>query len=341
MDRRCCPPPRARRVLTLASVVVLALGVASPGVAFAGPGAGTSDATRARELHIKGKQAYQAGDMRGAYEAYAAAWALQKTFDVAANLAAVELATARFRDAAEHLTFALANLPVSGEGDKQRPVLVGMMADAKKQIGTITIKANADGASLTLDGRPVGTSPMADEIFLDPGEHTVGATAPSFAPVEQKIRVDKGAYIPVILTLKKIGEPPPVVPPPSGPSPITVAGFITAGVGLGAATALAIVSKTKADDASTQLSALEVKGRNACAGASPSPACVMLHDARASRDTFANAALWTFVGAGVVAAGTLVYTFAVPHTPATKTTGLSALPIVSPEGGGLLIKGAF
>ncbi|MFT3769381.1 MAG: PEGA domain-containing protein [Minicystis sp.] len=330
------PEARAPRRAAALAALALALAVAAP--AAAGGGATASDAARARELHTKGKAAYQAGDMRGAYEAYAAAWAINKTFDVAANLAAVELATARYRDAAEHLVFAIANLPVSGEGDKQRPVLLKLLSDAKMQIGTLTIKANVDGATLTLDGKPLGSSPLKDEIFVDPGEHTLAASAPSFAPAEQKIRVEKGTAPTVSLTLKKIVEQVPVAP---GPSPITIAGFVTAGLGFGAGTALAIVAKTKADNAGAQLTALQSKGPTACAGASPSVACVALHDARANRDTFANAALWTFIGSTAVAAGTLVYTFVVPRGPAAKTTGLSAVPIVSPEGGGLLVRGAF
>lgn len=118
-------------------------------------------------------------------------------------------------------------------------------------------------------------------------------------------------------------------------------GFVIAGLGLGVGTALAIVSKIKADDAGTQLAALQSKGPNACAGASPSPACVALHDARVGRDTFADAALWTFIGAGVVTAGTLVYTFAFPRSPAAKSTAISTVPIVAPGGGGLLVSGEF
>jgi hypothetical protein len=334
-------PPAARRAAVAGALAVAVASFAPRPVAAAPQAQTAADAAKARELHAKGKQAYQAGDVRGAYEAYSAAWALTKTFDIAANLGAVELATARFRDAAEHLTYALAHLPISGDGDKQRPALIKLLEDAKKQIGTLTIKVSVDRAAVTLDGRALGESPLPDEIFVDPGDHVIAATAPTFAPAEQKLNVMKGASIPVVITLKPVEVAPPPVTPPAGPSPITVAGFITAGLGLGVGTALAIVSKIKSDDAGTQLAALESKGPNACAGAAPSPACVALHDARAGRDTFANAALWTFVGAGVVTAGTLVYTFAIPRSPAAKPAAISAVPVVTPGGGGLLVSGAF
>lgn len=343
--------PRAREALYLmdrlrplslahraaAAACVVAVVLAAPDRAFAqGPAAG--DAGKARELHQKGRAAYQAGDMRGAYEAYSAAWALQKTFDVAANLGAVELATARFRDAAEHLTYALAHLPVSGEGDKQRAPLVSLLSDARKQVGAITIKVKGEKLAVTVDGRSIGESPIKDEIFVDPGPHVIAATGPGLAPDEKKLSVEKGASLTVELAPRPVDTHAP--PPAPGPSPITVAGFVTAGVGFGLGTALAIVAKIKSDDAAAQYQALESKGANACAGASPSAACTALHNARAGRDTFANGALWTFVGAGVVTAGTLVYTFALPKS-APRSGSVSAVPVVSPEGGGLLVRGTF
>jgi hypothetical protein len=346
---------RARRRAVGFAALTLALSFAGPSAA--GPGAAkspaapvapkgggtpaqdapTSDAARARELHNKGRKAYQAGDLPAAYEAYSAAWALQKSFDVAANLAAVEIATARFRDAAEHLAFALANLPVSGDADKQRPALQGLLADAKKHLCTFTIKVNVDGAAVTLDGRALGPTPIRDEVFVEPGDHLMSVTAPTYAPLDVKVHAEKGAAREVPLNLKKIATGPLV----TGPSPVTIAGFVTAGLGLAAGTALAIVSKTKADDADTQQAALQTQGAAACGGARPAAACVSLHDARAARDTFANAALWTFVGAGAVTAGTLVYTFVVPRLAAPKPTGVSAVPVVSPQGAGLLVRGSF
>jgi ketosteroid isomerase-like protein len=37
----------------------------------------------------------------------------------------------------------------------------------------LTIKASVDGAAITLDGRPLGSSPLPNEIFVDAGDHVV------------------------------------------------------------------------------------------------------------------------------------------------------------------------
>lgn len=341
---RLRPPLLARAPHLAALVAALLIAAAAPPPAEAAPPAPQGDAvSKARDLFKKGMKAYEAGHLPDAYESFTAAWALQKSYDIAGNLASVEMATARYRDAAEHLRFALQNLPPSGSSDKQRGYLSDLLRDARKQIAVLDIKASVAGAKITVDGRELGAGEPADEVFVEAGDHVITATAPDHQPAEQKLRAEKGATRTVSLTLvKSRAEAPPPPPPSPGPSPITLAGFITAGAGLVAGTTLAIVSRTKADDADTQLAALRAQGPNACAGPSPGAACEALHDARRSRDTFANAALWSFVGAGVVAAGTLVYTLRAPRgSPSRSTASVSAAPVAFPGGGALLVKGSF
>jgi hypothetical protein len=340
------PASHARRPRRIAAAALILAALATALPASAGPGATPpADAVqRAKELHQKGRKAYKEGNLGAAYEAYLAAWNLQKTYDIAANLAGVELATARFRDAADHVAYALANLPVSGDADAKRPVLTDMLKQAKAQIGTLTVRVSADGATVSVDGRVVGTSPVPDEIYLDPGEHTVSASLPSGPATEQKVRLEKGGASLITLTVTAGGTGDTPKPPAAstGPSPITIAGFVTAGLGLAAGTGLAIMAKKKGDDADSKYQALQVKGPTACAGTKPSSDCVALHDTRAAHDTFANAALWTFVGAGLVTAGTLVYTFAAPRpAPPPAKAGLAAVPVVTPDGAGVLIRGSF
>ena len=342
-----CPRPpvpsaRSLRRASAAVALALALGIAAP--AGATPGAPVApaggDPAQARDLYKKGKKAYDDGNIREAYEAYVAAWKLQKTFDIAGNLAAVEMETARYRDAAEHLQFALTNLPVSGDADKRRSRIESLLRDAKKQIGTFQIKVTPDFAQVSVDGHALTSAERAAEVFVDPGDHVVSATAQDHAPLEHKVHIGKGEWLPVALSLPVGGSAH--LPPSAGPRPLTVAGFIASGLGLAAGTALAIVSKTKADAAETQFDALAAKGPTACAGPSPSDVCKALHDARASRDTFANAAVWTFVGATAIAGGTLVYTLLAPRSaPKAPSGGISALPTVSPRGGGLIVTGSF
>lgn len=282
---------------------------------------------------------------------------IQKTFDLAGNLAFVEKQLTRYREAAEHATYALANFPAGGT-DAQRKGLQDALNYVRQYIGAITVRVPADRATVTVDGHPVTMqeaprpNPAAEplllaELFVEPGPHTLVATVPGCDPVQEAVTTDKGSSHLITLTPTRCGtttRPPPDKLGPSqgqgaGPSPILIGGFIATGVGLGLGTAFAIMTKVEASDATSQSAQFSGNPR-ACAASSP--ACTTLHDTLASHDTFANAAVWTFVGAGVLGVGTLVYGLAGPKPPPSAPAGRAQLvPLVGPGTAGLMVKGAF
>jgi hypothetical protein len=323
-------------------VVATALALAAAALSLAPAAARADDPVqKVKELHKKGQKAFDGGDYRAAYEAYRAAWELQKSYDIATNLAQSEMETARFRDAADHLTYALANLPVAGKADKLRATIQAVLDKARKEIGVITVRVNVPGAAVTLDGRPLGTAPLPEQIFVDPGDHVVAASAPDLVAPEQKVHLEKGGTSLVMLTLDK---PVTMVKPPSstGPRPLVIAGWSAAGAAALAVIPLAVVAKSKGDTAAGLRSEL---GAHGCA-ASASAKCGDLQSALKAHDAMASAALWTGVGAAVLGTGTLVYMLVLPSASApagapVKQGAVSAAPAFSPGGGGLVIRGTF
>src|SRR6185437_5325415 len=115
---------------------------------------------------------------------------------------------------------------------------------------------------VTVDGKPAGESPLPSDVFVDPGVHVVVATAPGCEPAKDSVLTEKGTTHLVNLTPRCSGaggpnhppQPPhpPTTPTAEGPRPLTIAGFVTSGVGFGLGTAFAILSRTKADDANQQ-----------------------------------------------------------------------------------------
>jgi hypothetical protein len=351
---RSAAPPRPW-LAGLAFVAALAL---APSVAAA-PQGGNGDATaRARELFKKGRDEYARDHLPQAFALFTEAWSLQKTFDIAGNLALVENQLAHYRDAADHAAYALANFPAGGS-ETQHKALEDVLAKAKANLGVLTVRTSVPHATVTLDGQAITLTPPASptetasaEVLIEPGVHALLATAPGCDPATDSVRGEKGGTHLVTLEPQCGPKEPPHLPPQPpvkkedlGPRPLTVAGFVTMGVGFGVGAALAIVSKVKANDADTQGAHL---GPNACAATPPSPACVALHDARTSQGALANAALWTFVGAGVVGAATLAYTLAprpapptAPTAAATKAASVRILPAAGPTGASLLLEGTF
>jgi hypothetical protein len=342
----------------LAWLVSLAALALAPSVAAAPQGGNGDVATRARDLFKKGREEYARDHLPQAYALFSEAWSLQKTFDIAGNLALVENQLAHYRDAADHATYALANFPAGGS-ETQHKALEDVLTKAKANLGVLTVRTSIPQATVTLDGQGITLTPPASptesasaEVFIEPGVHALLATAPGCDPASDSVRAEKGGTHLVTLAPQcgpKEAPPPPPPPPKTeepGPRPLTIAGFVTMGVGFGVGAALAIVSKMKANDADTQGAHL---GPNACAAMPPSPACVALHDARTSQGALANGSLWTFVGAGVVGAATLAYTLAAPRpaAPAAPTAGatkaarIRILPAAGPTGASLLLEGTF
>jgi len=329
----------------LGTLALAAVVVAAPAPALAAPqGAPVSDGARAHDLFKKGHDEYVKDHLPQAYALFLEAWGIQKSFDIAGNLAFVEKQLTRYREAAEHATYALANFPAGGT-DAQRKAIEDALNDVRQYIGAITVRVSVPRAAVTVDGRAVGESPLACDVFVEPGPHTVVVTAPGCEPVQELVTTDKGSSHLITLTPSRCGGAPPPPPPPppteSRPGPVTIAGIITTGVALGLGAAFVRTATTKASDAASQTTLL---GSNpaACTGSAHLTACANLHDTLASHDTFANAAVWTFVAAGAVGVGTLIYTLAVPRRPpAVEASRVRVLPAVGPGVGGLMLKGAF
>jgi hypothetical protein len=346
LARRSSSPIRARLACALGLAAALLLAAPRPARAQPQSPITAAQADLARDLFRKAAKEYKAGKVNEAYRDYLAAWNIQQSPDTAGNLGAVELELGYFREAAEHASYAIAHFPPTGSKD-QRAALVSVIAEAKKQIGVLTIQVNVAGATLSIDGKPIGRAPLDGEVYIEPGDHTLLAEAPDYEPAQQNVHVDKGSSTPVALSLlpRAPTGPGATTTPTNWPRPLAIAGVATAGAGYAVGIALAIMTEIKATDASSQQRTI-TGGKNntsACpAMPAPSSPCGILRSDEQSRGAFASTSLWMFVGATVVAAGTLVYTFAVPRVSApSATTGMSVVPVVTPSGGAVVIQGSF
>ena len=340
---RLFPPPRAASL-----AAVLALLAASPVALAAPPG---SDAARSRELFRKAAKEYEQGKPLLAYEDYLAAWQLQKSYDIAGNLANVELELGKPRLAAEHAAYALENFPPVGT-DKQRAFLEDLFKKAKQQVGTVSILISPEGAAVTatLDGQPLPEASLRGaEIYLDPGPHELSVTAPGLESIRRPVIAEKGLAFTLRLTMTPPIEPQPLPPPAPEPrrlGPVVIGGIVVTGIAAGLGATFAALSAVKASDADAAMHHLQGEApgssTSACAGASPSAACRDLHSLRQSRDTFANASLWTFIGAGALGAGTLVYGLVGAQPSPSRSAGsVRLVPALGPTGGGATLGGSF
>jgi hypothetical protein len=211
-------------------------------------------------------------------------------------------------------------------------------------------------------GSPLGTAPITEEIYLDPGPHTLTATLAKYQTARAKVEVVKGGTDKVALTLlDEVNAPPPppealptgspaasaappsssapLPPPPSRPNLfcVIVPGVVAAaGVGLGVF--FAVASNGHATDAAAASARLGSK-RCPAGGAD----CDALTQALSSRDSSANAAMGMFIGGGVFGVAALaagIWRATVPAAP-PDTRAARFLPVLSPNQMGLVFDGTW
>ncbi|MEP7120196.1 MAG: hypothetical protein ABJE95_04760 [Byssovorax sp.] len=214
--------------------------------------------------------------------------------------------------------------------------------------------ASVPGLVVRRDGAIVEEGQWGRGVAVDPGEHLITATAPGKKPWEQAQQARSGTVeitIPVLETGTKPlagtsgGQRADVVDPWANPGDAAprrslVPGLALGGVavaGIGAGIALVVVANGKKADAATM--------RRTLAGVDCTitrPDCTALADTAGSAGNLSNAAFWTLLGSGLVAASAVTYfvwpaSKAPPHPEAV----LHVLPSVGAHGLGLSATGTF
>jgi len=340
-------------------LIASALQVAVPNFALAQTTQVSADENaRARELFRQGAAAMKEGKFQDARKALQQVWTIRQSYDVAAILGQVELELKAYRDAAEHLDFALRNLAPRESAETLANIKTGL-ASAKQRVGELRITVNEAGVPLTLDEKDLGSSPLPTSIFVEPGSHVVKAHGRFDRVASQTIQAAAGSAYAVELTLaaEKASTPTvpssglgePSLPPPrsedahEGPSmvPVVVGGSIAL-VGLGLGVGYRVAASSALDD----LQALKEKnGASGCnTGAAASADCDAARSAGESVDFRRNISTASFVVAGAALVGTAMY-WLWPRSAAESAAGrrrtFSVSGAPAPQGGSLFVSGSF
>jgi PEGA domain-containing protein len=309
---------------------------------------GTDDERAAKWLS-EGNKAFKDGKFAEAEKAYKEAFALKKVYDIAGNLAMAEFAQSKHRDAAEHLALAIRLFPVTGE-PATREQMQKTFDQCKGHVGTVKVEiATVRGAQVSVDGKVFGEAPLADDLFLDPGQHTISVTAKGYKDASKSVDVQKGVasvvklelvLLPPEVVVKNGPEPLPPPPPRSKVPAIVLGGVAVIAAGVGGA--LLGVAGGKASDANTQAEGLKGARCVAPPGTNTNEGCTKLVDTAKSADSLHNAGIGLFIGAGVAGVAAVTYLLLPPRAAKkASSTGVRATPLVGPDGAALLVSGSF
>ena len=105
-------------------------------------------------------------------------WENSKTYDVAASLSQAEAQLGNRAEAAQLMHFALDRVP-----PKETRATVERyeqaLSDLRQQVASLKVQVSERNAEIRVDGRSVARSPVAHEIFVEPGEHVIEARLPA------------------------------------------------------------------------------------------------------------------------------------------------------------------
>ncbi|UQA59149.1 PEGA domain-containing protein [Polyangium aurulentum] len=297
---------------------------------------------RSAELYEKGNKLFDEQKYSEAEAAYQAAWDLRKSFDLAGNLAEVEMQLEQYRDAAEHFSYALREFPAGGKPEV-REALTKRFEEARAQVGAVKITTNVGGAKIVVDGKDVGQAPLPEAVFVDPGTRVIEARLAGHDDVLRTVQVEKGSSQEVNLVMvPKMGSGGGIVVGSGGAKkslPIIIAGAGLAAVGIGTGIGLIVAAGGKSSDASDLRKELSPGD---CPGTIPTvrDKCSTLKGQLEDKDTFQNVGTGVLIAGGVIAAGTVVYALW-PAKRSAPTTGWQVVPTVAPTFAGLSASGHF
>jgi hypothetical protein len=323
-----------------AAVLAMLAAVLPPAPARAADGPSADAQERSSQLYRKARALQMEAKWAEAEAAYQAAWDLRKTFDIAGNLGDCELHVSQPREAAEHLTYALANFPAGGT-QQQKDALNQRLQEARRQVGTLHVRTSPSGAAVFVDGRPVEDLPNG-VVFVNPGARTVEARLQGYGTARTTIDAAAGSEQEVALSL--VQASPSGGPDPTPPRRSLVPGIVLASVGgavLATGIGLAAAYAGKKSDADSLSASISSSGGycNAPSGSFVSQ-CSQLHGATADAQTFGRASVGMLVGGAALLAASGAY-FLWPQSTPKPTSGMTVGPVAMPGGAAVLVQGSF
>jgi hypothetical protein len=198
------------------------------------------------------------------------------------------------------------------------------------------------GLELKRDGAPIAMAELGTPVPVDPGEHTIEATAPGRVAWSSKIAIAAGPGVTEVAVPALEQEPAaPVEPPPPAPAPSVTArddargqrhklAYVVGGAGLGVIGVSLVfggLASSKWSDAKSHCT----DGRCDQEGV----------DLAGSARTMGNVSTAAFLaGAGALAAGVYLYLSA-PAAREHDPTALRIVPGVAPSQVGVTLQGGF
>jgi hypothetical protein len=239
-----------------------------------------------------------------------ALWKREKTYDVAASLSEAEFALGHVAASAQYMDYALRHV-TPNESAATIANMKGALDKIRPKVGGAKVIINDPTAQLSVDGEVVDHDPKV-EVFLDPGQHVLLATAGD-RKLSKTILVRAGETQTFEFDLPPAAPTPSALPGPVSPAApaqtdtaepsfgvrkiVLVTGGALAVAGLGAGIGFGVASNSAEGDVESYRARV---GSSGCQGSGDSADCSALRDAA---DSQRRNSLVANVGYGVATVG--------------------------------------
>lgn len=190
--------------------VVIALALAWPAVVSA------KDKEAAKRLLDKGNSAYGSGDLKGALQLFQDAYRAYPSPKIQKNIGLVHEKLGSYAQA--YTSYLLYLQGLGPEADPQNYTKIEAARDRlQAHIGRVLLVATVGGAKVRLDGRTIGTTPLAPPLLaVTPGKHQLQVTKPGYVREEKPLDIAAGELRRITFNLRPLTQQLTVRSTPSG-----------------------------------------------------------------------------------------------------------------------------
>lgn len=205
-----------RLVVAVVVCATFARGRAAAAEGDAPPADAAATKAAARTCFDRGLAASNDQRLIDAVAEFERAYALWPDFHVLYNIGKVRAALGRSVGAVDAYRGYLAGNAAEIDAGRRREV-EDAIARAEARVATLTVHVSADGAEVRLDGRLLGTSPLASAVRVDEGHHTIEAFLPGAPGELRELELAGAAATEVQLApaAPKLAPPASIISPPS------------------------------------------------------------------------------------------------------------------------------
>ncbi len=179
------------RQFATASLLVLPL-LAHPVLAHAQAAAPEAGETEdARQHFSDGLKLYKDGDFDAALVQFERAYAIKPNYKVLYNIAQTYFQLREYVEARDNMARYLKEGGTAIEPERQAAASKDL-ADLEKRIAKVTISVNVAGATVLVDGKKVGVTPLSEPISVSEGQRTISVETEKRGARQRLIRVAGG-----------------------------------------------------------------------------------------------------------------------------------------------------